>query len=499
MARKPRIAVAGLATETSMYSPGSTVGADFFPLTGQRVFEQVDYLAPGTPRGERAEWLPTLVGRAIPGPTVAREDYDRLRDTTLDLLRGLDDLDGVYLELHGAMHVAGLDDAEADLVHAIRAVVGPDVLLSAALDLHGNVSSRLVHALDLITCYRMAPHEDTDETRLRAVDNLLDQLAAGTRPVKAWVPVPVLLPGEQTSTRVEPARSLYARVPEVEALDGILDASVWIGYAWADEPRCHATVVVTGADQDLVAAQAEGLARAFWDVRDEFAFVGPTASFDDALAHVARPGGARPFFLSDSGDNPTAGGAGDATYALSRILAHADLLHGLDVVYASIPDEAGALAAAQAGVGGRVRIEVGARTDAVHHGPVLLDGTVTALHEDPRHGAGMQAVVRVGTVSVIVTQRRKPFHLERDFTELGLDPRSADVVVVKIGYLEPELHDMAADWILTLTPGGVDQDLPRLGHHAIARPMFPFDRGFEPDLRARLVPAPGEPYPDPQA
>jgi microcystin degradation protein MlrC len=117
---------------------------------------------------------------------------------------------------------------------------------------------------------------------------------------------------------------------------------------------------------------------------------------------------------------------------------------------------------------------------------------MTGLVHAIRHGdrdAETEVVLRVGGVHVILTRLRKPYHHEHDFTGLGLAPRSADVVVVKIGYLEPELFAMAADWRLALTPGGVDQELTRLGHHRIQRPMFPFDPGMaDPDLRARVIP-----------
>jgi microcystin degradation protein MlrC len=100
-------------------------------------------------------------------------------------------------------------------------------------------------------------------------------------------------------------------------------------------------------------------------------------------------------------------------------------------------------------------------------------------------------------VHVILTRLRKPYHHEHDFTDLALDPRSADLVVVKIGYLEPELYEMAADWRLALTPGGVDQDLVRLGHRRVRRPLFPFDPEMpDPDLSARIIPASDEPLPD---
>jgi microcystin degradation protein MlrC len=98
-------------------------------------------------------------------------------------------------------------------------------------------------------------------------------------------------------------------------------------------------------------------------------------------------------------------------------------------------------------------------------------------------------VVKVGSVRIIVTKKRKPYHKEIDFTRLGLKPRKTDIIVVKIGYLQPELYAMRADWIMALTPGGVDQNLEGLEYKKIQRPMFPFNKDMkDPDLTARMVP-----------
>ena len=195
-----------------------------------------------------------------------------------------------------------------------------------------------------------------------------------------------------------------------------------------------------------------------------------------------------PYFVSDSGDNPTAGGAGDVTWTLAELLASEELAaSGRRAIYASIPDAMGALAASEAGVGADVRLTLGARVDARPAPPVEVSGEVVAVVPSDDN---LEVVVRTATVDVIVTRRRRPYHLEQDFTRLGLDPRSADIVVVKIGYLEPELFDMAADWMLALTPGGVDQDLVRLGHRRVRRPMFPLDdvSGVDPLADAVLFP-----------
>ena len=119
------------------------------------------------------------------------------------------------------------------------------------MDSHGNVSRKLAEESDLITCYRMAPHEDAMESKQRALDNLVDRLITGKgKPrYKAWIPVPILLPGEQTSTRVEPGKSLYAKIDPLTKSKGVIDAAVWVGYAWGDAPRNHAAVMAYGDDR----------------------------------------------------------------------------------------------------------------------------------------------------------------------------------------------------------------------------------------------------------
>jgi microcystin degradation protein MlrC len=144
--------------------------------------------------------------------------------------------------------------------------------------------------------------------------------------------------------------------------------------------------------------------------------------------------------------------------------------------------------AIKVGVGAKIEAAVGAEIDDRFAPPVLLSGTIEAIEHGDTH-AETEVVVKVGSVHIIVTKKRKPYHKESDFTNLGLNPRNTDIVVVKIGYLVPELYDMRGDWIMALTPGGVDQDLERLGYKNIIRPMFPLDKDMpEPDLKARFIP-----------
>ena len=490
---RPVIAVAGLACETSTFSPARTDAAAFHAKRGPEIVQHYPFLHPGTLLGDAADYKGALIGHALPGGVVKRSSYEELASEIVQRLRDIGPIDGLWFDIHGAMVVEDLEDAEYDLLIRIREVIGSQPIISASMDLHGNVSKGLVHQLDLITCYRTAPHIDVSETKQRAIRNLVDRIIeGGDLPVKAWLPLPILLPGEQTSTRMEPAKRVYGAVEGVEARDGILDAAIWVGYAWADEYRNQAVVVVTGWDATVCQKGAEDLGRAFWAAREGFEFVAPTGSLDECLDAALRTQG--PYVVSDSGDNPTAGGAGDVTWGLTQILKREEFTsgEGPSLIYASIPGLEAVEAAVEAGTGATLSVTVGGTIDHLHAPPLSFTGRVHSIRHGDRH-AQTEVVFQIGSVFAIITKRRKPYHYEHDFTNLDLKPRACRILVVKIGYLEPELYSIAttgAGWMLALTPGGVDQDLPRLGHKNIQRPMWPFDTRFDqtPDLSAKIIP-----------
>jgi len=491
----PKIAIAGLGIESSTFSPAVTHEEAFHAKTGKDIFSVYPFFSQDSSLIESADWIPTLRGKALPGGIVSREAYESLVDKTLELLRKNKPYDGLFLDIHGAMSVVGLDDPEGDYIKRIRKVIGKNTIISTCMDLHGNVSPRLAKHTDLMTCYRMAPHEDALESKKRAVTNLLERIqnGEGKPQYKAWIPVPILLPGEKTSTRIEPAKSLYARVAPATKQPGIIDAAIWVGYPWADEPRNHAVVMVTGDNKDAVTNTAEDLARSFWEVRNEFKFVAPVASLKESLDMALRHE-KPPFLISDMGDNPTAGGAGDVTWTLKEILERPEFKSpdGPSLIYASIPGPDLVEKALVVGVGSEVSGSVGAMVDDRYAPPIELSGIITAIEQGDVH-AETEVVVKVGSVNVIVTKKRKPYHKVKDFTRLGLNPGETDIVVVKIGYLVPELYNMKNGWIMALTPGGVDQDLERLKYTRIKRPMFPFDKDMkDPDLSARLIPSSDE-------
>lgn len=485
--RRYRIGIGGIAIESSTFNPLPSTVDDFVIVRGAEMIERYPFMPDWNFHGRTdIEWLPCLQAKAIPGGPVTAVAYAEMKQELLDRIRAVLPLDGFYLDIHGAMNVLGMDDAEADLAAAIRALVGPDCLISAGMDLHGNVSARLVELVDSFTAYRLAPHDDYLLTREKACSLLLHCLDNNIRPMRAWVRIPVILPGERTSTLVEPGKSVYASLQESDPVPGVLDASLWVGYVWADEPRSSATVVVTGTDAANIRREAEKIARRYWDARDDFVFVAPAGTADWCIEQaLATPGNA--IVISDSGDNPTAGAVGDIPTFVGRLLARPELASGaVTALYASIPDAAAVAQCYAAGVGSAVDLSLGGKLDRVHAKPLAVQGVVVGLYPGDPVGGDI-AVVRVGGVYIIVTSRRKPHHFIKDFTDVGLDPAAHKITVVKLGYLEPDLRRAARKALLALTAGAVNQDIPSLDYRRVVRPIYPLDPDFAtPDLNAQL-------------
>ena len=462
-----RIAIAGISTESCTFSPLPTQLEGFTIWRGAAQIAQYPFFSKFE---TDVELFPTLLARALPGGPVESSAYAALKNEFLDGLRAALPLDGLFLDMHGAMNVSGMDDAEGDWITAARAVVGEKCLISGSFDLHGNISQREADALDMLTAFRTAPHIDYMETRERAFTMLVGSLNLGVRPHTFRLPVPVVLPGEKTSTEWEPGTSLYAMLENNILMPGIIDASIFVGYVWADEPRASATILVSGVGDQEMRAEAEKIAQRYWDVRDQFAFGVEAGTIDECIGWALNAPEA-PVIISDSGDNPTAGGAGDVPIFLERLIA----LNVPDAVVACIGDAPATEICYAAGVGAEVQLALGGKLDPIRSQPLPVTGTVKFLFETSEINQ-RQAVVQIGGVLVIVAQRRRPFHYIADFTKLGINPHEHKILVVKVGYLVPELKAAAAKAFIALSPGAVDQDIERLPFKRIQRPMYPLDK-----------------------
>jgi microcystin degradation protein MlrC len=469
-AASKRIAFGGIQIECSTYGHILSRMEDFRVRRGQNLADEPFF---SILKSYPYTFQPTLLATAVPGGPVERKTYDDLKTEFLQRITALLPLDGLYLALHGALFVEGMQDAEGDWISEVRKVVGEDCLITASFDLHGNLSKRIIDNLDMLSAFRTAPHIDYQETARRACDMLVHCLDNKIRPTLVWSPIPVLMPGERTSTLYEPAKHLWAQLPGMNAVPGVLDASLMVGYVWADEPRATASAILTGTKPDLLQEDALSLARQYWDARKEFKFGVPTGTLSEVIEQAEKMS-TKPVILSDSGDNPTAGGTGDRAESLAELLRH----KVQNALIAGIADRPATEACYKTGVGATIPLRIGGALDPKGSNPVPVTAKVVFLLKTddlPER----QAVVDVQGISVVLTARRRPFHEIKDFTSLGLEPARFKIVVVKAGYLVPPIAAIANPNLMALTDGAVNQDIVHLPKNKYRVPTYP----FVPDLK----------------
>jgi len=461
-----RIAVAGLAHETNTFSTLPTSYEDF-AITRGRVLIDTPFWQRLADAGH--ELFPLFVAHATPSGRVTRACFERLLNELLTGLQAHLPLDGLLLHLHGAMDVEGVGDGETAILRAVREIIGRETFIAVTLDLHANLAQEVVVHSDLLTAYRTAPHRDVLETQERGARLMVECLEAHIRPTSLLIKLPLLVAGEAAVTEVEPARSLYAHLPQIDRTPGILTASILIGGAWTDSPQTAVSVVISGTAADVVNREATTLAREIWARRAEFAIDAPTATIDESI-HLAYAAPEWPVFVSDSGDNVTAGAAGDSPIFLEH-LVNAGVR---DALVAGITDPQSLKQCFAAGEGSVVDLSIGGKLDHTFARPYPSRATVLRLIHKSEDVAP-QALLRIGEVEVVLQSDRRVFTDLRRFGLLGIDVRQKKLIVVKLGYLFPELRDYAPRHIMALSPGFGDQRLERLPYEHLVRPIYPLD------------------------
>lgn len=429
------------------------------------------------------EVVPLVFARCLPGGSLARGLYDDLKAETLKLLTEQGPFDGVLCVNHGAAEVEGLErHGDTDYVLAVRAAVGPDVPIAVPFDMHGQVTPELLDALTVMSCLRTAPHRDEYETSRRAAEQLVRVLRGAPPPRKAAIDIPILVPGEKVMTAYSPARELFAMLADYDARPGIVEAHLFVGFGWNDRPWSGMRAVVLAEDDERLALDcAVGIAARVWEARERFDVYMETASVREGLER-ARADGRKAIYLSDSGDNVTAGAGGDLTHVLQEALD----LGMTDTVVAGIYAPDVVAAATGAGVGATIAVEIGRHLSGAPrprtiraHVEALGERVDTAAYANLRGSEHPWARLRIdGVVATFHAARvgvTAPGHLEA----VGIDPAAHAVYVVKVGYAHPKQEDMLTRHICLISEGVADLDFLRLPYARVRRPVFPLDPGME--------------------
>ena len=426
--------------------------------------------------------IPIMATYAIPSGTITSNTFEQLlAELEAEVTKNLP-LDGLLIALHGATVSEQFPDADGEIARRMRQLVGTSTPIIMTLDLHANVSPKMVSHTNATVIYRSNPHLDQRERGLEAANLMARTLAQDITPVQALECPPMLMNISSQNTDQPPASDLYADAQEVMTWHGILSASVAMGFYYADVEEMGASfIAVADKDTALATKAAKWMAQRAWERRHTFSgnLVQPAA----AVMQASHPSQAQ-FILMDVGDNVGGGSAGDGTLLLHEVIRQG-IPNALVVLYD--PDTVNKCVTA--GVRNQLTIEVGAKTDHLHGKPVKLTGKVRTISDGLftetkiRHGGwglndqGVTAVIETeNRHSIIVTSRRMaPLSLEQ-LLSLGIKPETKQLLIVK-GVIAPQAayQPIASRIILVDTPGSTSANPSNFTYLRRRNPLYPLE------------------------
>lgn len=444
-----RIAIGGVLHESSTFAKTPTTLRDF--KTGKGLFrgEQVirrfrdtNTCTGGFIDGARKHGfkpVPLLWAFPYPSGVILRAAYESLKAEFMDLLRQKEaagPIDGVLLDLHGAMVVEGIDDGDGDFIESVRKQVGPHRPIMVTQDLHANHSTRRVAAADAIIGYDTYPHVDMANRGLEAADLIVKTISGELHPVMVLRKIPIMWSAACQVTAHPPMDEAVRKVHELEQRSGILCITLATGFPWADVPEMGPSViVVSDGDEALARKTADELGDWVWKSRRRWYCRLPTVR---QAIEAGRKIDKYPIILADQADNTGGGAPGDSTEVLATLLQL-----GLDdalVLYMVDPQVA--KAAHEAGVGARISVSLGGRSDPIQGPPVQMNCEVVALSDgafafDGPMFAGLtgnmgpSAWLRQEGVSVVVVHTREQPFDPAFVRTLGIDCAAMKVISLK--------------------------------------------------------------------
>jgi microcystin degradation protein MlrC len=485
----PRIAVLGFHLESNAFAPPSEerhfrslcyVEGDDITRHATRDVSSLPAEIPAFYR-EMESWtpVPIIVTACEPGGPVEEGFFQRTLAAMRARLAAAGPIDAVYISNHGGMTSTAGPDPDGELYEMVRGAVGPRTPVVATVDLHANISERMVKNVDALISYRTNPHMD-QAARARDAARLLKKLIGGIRTTRALVRLPLTPASVTLLTREGPYADAIA-YGQTKVGSGVLDVSIVGGFVFSDTPKNGVAVVVNGEERAPVREVALDIAGRIWE--DRRRFVKRLTSIDDALR--AGPG----HIWSDAGDNPGGGGTGKTTTLLRRL--HEAGTQG--VLYGNFHEPEIAAAAHAAGVGATMAAEF---SEGVRLAAVVLqltDGKCVGrrgIWAGRALDLGPTCALRIGGIAVIVVSKRKQCADPVFFEMHGLDIRAARIVVVKSrGHFRGGFDEFfPPERVLEVdTPGLTSPVIERLPFRGLPRPVFPLDPEVNWTPRVLLV------------
>jgi microcystin degradation protein MlrC len=477
-----RIAVGGFLHETNTFAPtkatweafvhgggwpAMTIGAEVL-----KVMRGINVgLAGFNEEAENNGWelIPTVACGASPSAHVTEDAFERVVKVMIDGIKNAGRLDAVYLDLHGAMVTEHHDDGEGEILARVRQVIGPDLPLVVSLDLHANVTPRMVEHADALIAYRTYPHVDMADTGRASAKHLDLLLTNGTKFAKAFRQLPFLIPISWQCTFDQPTKGIYDKLAALEG-DAVPTLSFAPGFPAADFPDCGASVFAYGRTQAEADAAADAIAALVIGHEDDFDGRIYTPDEGVQFAMQLAKSASKPVIIADTQDNPGAGGDSDTTGMLRALVRNNAQRAAIGVIY----DPESAKAAHAAGVGATVKLALGGKSGIAGDAPYeetfvveqLSDGCFVA--PGPYFGGrememGPSACLRIGDVRVVVSSHKAQLADQAMYRYVGIEPTEQAILVNKSSvHFRADFQPIAERLLICAAPGAMPADTASL-------------------------------------
>lgn len=477
-----QIAVGGFLHETNTFAPTKAEYDGFVHGGGWPAMEQgADVLkkirninvglAGFIDDAEKNGWelVPTIWCAASPSAHVRKDAYERIATAIVDGIAAAGQLDGVYLDLHGAMVTEHFDDGEGELLARVRKVIGKDLPLVVSLDLHANITPAMVEHADALVAYRTYPHIDMADTGRAAARHLALLLGSPRRFAKTFRQLPFLIPISWQCTSVEPCKSIYAHLAGLES-ETVPTLSFAPGFPAADFADCGPVVVAYGKTQGDADKAADTICKLVAD--QESAFDGRIFAPDEGVIHAMALAvtATKPIVIADTQDNPGAGGDSDTTGMLRALLKNGATKAAIGVIV----DPESAHAAHAAGAGNTVTLSLGGKSGIPGDAPLKESFLVETLSDGrfiapgPYFGGsqmnlGPSACLRIGDVRIVLSSRKAQLADQAMFRFVGIEPTAQSILVNKSSvHFRADFEPIAEKIIVCAAPGAMPADTAAL-------------------------------------
>ena len=449
-----KILVGSFQCESNTFSAAKAGKDSFYILHGEEaknklfashLFEEAGF-----------EVVPLVYAVSLPSGMVTRECFDEILSDFRQEAAKHPDADGIYLYLHGAMYVEGLGSGEEFTVKELRKTVGDVIPISLDQDFHGNLADGLIPNVQAISGYRTAPHTDYDEAETRAAVALIRILNEEVTTVPHFFRIRVQF-ADAAQTNVEPYVSILKMVRELDKDPDVISCSIFNGQPWVDAPCMSASVIVySKANHEKVHAKAKAIADYYEAHKTDLKFGVPALAPDKTVEGI-RPL-AKPVFISDSGDNTTAGAGGESAFLLKRFLGS-----GVRTLYTSLYCPTAWAKLETMKPGDRATLTIPKSDDYTDEltieGEYVEKGKILGFVGEE---SGEGIIFRVGTVDIVFASVRTSFTMKEHFAAMGVTVSDYEAVIVKQGYLWPGAAELAASQVFCMTPGTATNDFATL-------------------------------------